>query len=68
YESAGAPPTKQESYVRAVAAALARCAHLPFSKGLGGAIAGRPLHVTFVETRFDRLAEDQSWLMIPKTL
>jgi hypothetical protein len=51
YESPGATPEQQSAYRMAVAAALARCSPLPFSKSLGNAVAGRVLAIQFVDER-----------------
>jgi hypothetical protein len=57
YESDGATPEQQSAYRMAVAAALARCSPLPFSKSLGGAVAGRIFPFHFVDERNLRGAE-----------
>ena len=41
----------RDTYRRAIDAALERCTPIPFSKGMGGAIAGRPIAVRFVDNR-----------------
>lgn len=41
----------RDTYRRAIDDALARCVPLSLSKGFGGAIAGRPLMVRFVDNR-----------------
>lgn len=51
YESPDATPAQQSAYRMAVAAALARCSPLPFSKSLGNAVAGRVLAIQFVDER-----------------
>jgi hypothetical protein len=51
YETPGATPEQQSAYRLAVAAALARCSPLPFSKSLGNAVAGRVLAMQFVDER-----------------
>ncbi len=51
YVSAGAPPETRKAYLDAITAALARCTPLPFSDGLGGAVAGRPIAIRFVDDR-----------------
>ena len=40
--SPGTPPETRETYLHAITAALERCTPLPFTDGLGGAVAGRP--------------------------
>ncbi len=42
------------TYQRAVVDALNRCAPLPFTDGLGGAIAGRPISIRFIDQRNQR--------------
>ena len=51
YVSPDAPREARESYQNAVTASLERCTPMPFSKGLGGAIAGRPIAIRFVDNR-----------------
>lgn len=51
YTTPAASSDTRAVYRRAVDDALARCVPLPLSKGLGGAIAGRPLMVRFVDNR-----------------
>jgi hypothetical protein len=51
YVSPDAPPEARESYRNAITAALDRCTPLPLSQGLGGAVAGRPIAIRFVDNR-----------------
>jgi hypothetical protein len=51
YVTPGIPQATREAYRNAVTAALDRCTPLPFTKGLGGAIAGRPIAIRFVDDR-----------------
>jgi hypothetical protein len=51
YVSAGVPPQVRETYLDAITAALERCTPLPFTEGLGGAVAGRPIAIRFVDNR-----------------
>jgi hypothetical protein len=51
YVSPGAPPETRETYLHAINAALERCTPLPFTDGLGGAVAGRPIAIRFVDNR-----------------
>jgi hypothetical protein len=46
-------PETREVYWRAITAALERCTPMPLSKGLGGAIAGRPIAIRFIDDRTD---------------
>ena len=45
------PPETREIYRNAITAALERCTPLPFTDGLGGAVAGRPIAIRFVDNR-----------------
>jgi hypothetical protein len=51
YSSHDAPTTVRDHYRDAVNAALARCMPLHFSDGMGGAVAGRPIAIRFVDNR-----------------
>jgi hypothetical protein len=51
YVSPDAPREARETYQNAVTASLERCTPMPFSKGLGRAIAGRPIAIRFVDNR-----------------
>ena len=51
YSSQDAPAAVRDLYRDAVDAALKRCAPLHFSKGMAGAIAGRPIAIRFVDDR-----------------
>jgi hypothetical protein len=51
YVTPGAPPETRAAYQDAVSDALARCFPLPLTAGLGGALAGRPISVRFIENR-----------------
>jgi hypothetical protein len=51
YSSHDAPPKFREIYRDAANAALERCTPLHFSAGMGGAIAGRPIAIRFVDQR-----------------
>ena len=51
YSSHDAPAQVRDAYRDAVNAALARCAPLHLSKGMGGAVAGRPIAIRFVDNR-----------------
>jgi hypothetical protein len=41
----------KDLYYQAITAALERCSPMPFTTGLGGAIAGRPIAIRFVDNR-----------------
>jgi hypothetical protein len=51
YTSPDAPPATRDTYHEAILTALDRCTPLPFSAGLGGAIAGRPIAIRYVDNR-----------------
>ncbi len=51
YASHDAPADVRDVYREAVNAALARCTPLQFTDGMGGAVAGRPIAVRFVDNR-----------------
>jgi hypothetical protein len=58
YVSPDAPPETRETYHNAITAALERCTPLHLTEGLGGAVAGRPIAVRFVDNRKLKPAED----------
>jgi hypothetical protein len=51
YASHDAPADVRDVYRDAVNAALKRCTPLHFTDGMGGAVAGRPIAVRFVDNR-----------------
>jgi hypothetical protein len=51
YATRGISPHTRETYRDAINNALARCTPLPLTKGLGGAIAGRPINIRYVDDR-----------------
>jgi hypothetical protein len=51
YASPGIAPDTRQKYLDAILAALQRCTPLHFTAGLGGAIAGRPIAIRFVDNR-----------------
>jgi hypothetical protein len=51
YETPGATNEQRLAYRRAMAEALARCTPLPFTDALGGALAGRPMTMRFIDNR-----------------
>ncbi len=64
YESANAGDNDRLAYRIAVMETLQRCAPLPFTEGLSGAIAGRPLAVTFrSRKRPPKPEEKRAWLI-----
>ena len=51
YVTPGSPPETRETYLHPITAALGRCTPLRFTEGLGGAVAGRPIAIRFVDNR-----------------
>jgi len=51
YVSRGTTAEVRKTYLEAVTASLKRCTPLPFSRGLGGALAGRPIAIRFIDDR-----------------
>jgi hypothetical protein len=51
YATAGAPADTRAAYLKAINASLAGCAPLKFTSGLGGALAGRPIAIRYVDNR-----------------
>ncbi|HEX2654094.1 MAG TPA: hypothetical protein VHN11_10625 [Xanthobacteraceae bacterium] len=51
YISKGTPNDVRKIYWDAIGAAFKRCTPLPFTKGLGEALAGRPFAIRFVDNR-----------------
>ena len=51
YATPGVADETRQVYRHAVAQALERCTPLPFSAGMGGAVAGRPIAIRFVDDR-----------------
>ena len=51
YTSPDAPPETRDIYHEAITAALDHCTPLPFTDDFGGAIAGHPLAIRFVDNR-----------------
>ena len=51
YASHDAPADVRDTYRDAVNAALERCTPLHFTDGMGGAVAGRPIAIRFVDDR-----------------
>ena len=51
YVSRGTSAELRKTYLDAVTASIKRCTPLPFSRGLGGALAGRPIAIRFIDDR-----------------
>jgi hypothetical protein len=63
YESEHANDNDRLKYRIAVMETLQRCTPLPFTEGLGGAVAGRPLAVPFrTRKRPPKTEERKAWL------
>jgi hypothetical protein len=55
YATAGVPADVRDTYFKAISASLDACVPLKFSGGLGGALAGRPIAIRYVDNReFDK--------------
>jgi hypothetical protein len=64
YESENAGDNDRIAYRIAVMETLQRCAPLPFTEGLGGAVAGRPFAVIFrTRKRPPKPEEKRAWLI-----
>jgi hypothetical protein len=61
FESAGASDDERSAYRVAVADMLKRCAPLPFTEGLGNAVAGRPFTMRLIDERKLKQAENYPW-------
>jgi len=51
YTTPGLEDDTRKTYRQAITDALERCTPMPFSKGMGGAIAGRPIAIRYVDKR-----------------
>ncbi|MDB5565844.1 MAG: hypothetical protein JWP84_2410 [Tardiphaga sp.] len=51
YATPGVSTDLRNNYLKAIHASLDACAPLPFTPGLGGAIAGRPIMIRYVDNR-----------------
>jgi hypothetical protein len=51
YATAGVSADTRATYLKAINASLDACEPLKFSDGLGGAIAGRPIAIRYVDNR-----------------
>jgi hypothetical protein len=51
YATPGASADVRDTYLKAINASLDGCAPLKFSDGLGGALAGRPIVIRYVDNR-----------------
>ncbi len=51
YATAGIPADTRATYLKAINASLSACMPLNFTAGLGGALAGRPIAIRYVDNR-----------------
>lgn len=51
FATAGVPADTRATYLRAINASLDSCLPLKFTNGLGGALAGRPIAIRYVDNR-----------------
>lgn len=51
FSTAGVPADTRATYLKAINASLAACMPLKFTGGLGGALAGRPIAIRYVDNR-----------------
>jgi hypothetical protein len=51
YVTPDTPPEAKQVYEQAIKASLDRCTPMPFARGMGGAIAGRPIAIRFIDDR-----------------
>ena len=51
YATAGVPTDVRATYLKAINASLDSCVPLKFTGGLGGALAGRPIAIRYVDNR-----------------
>ena len=51
YATAGVPADVRDTYQKAINASLNACVPLKFTDGLGGALAGRPIAIRYVDNR-----------------
>lgn len=51
YATAGVPADTRTTYLNAISSSLNACLPLKFTSGLGGALAGRPIAIRYVDNR-----------------
>lgn len=51
YATAGVPGDTRDTYLKAINASLSACTPLKLTDGLGGALAGRPIAIRYVDNR-----------------
>jgi hypothetical protein len=51
FATAGTPAEVRDAYLKAINSSLEACMPLKFTGGLGGALAGRPIAIRYVDNR-----------------
>ena len=51
FSTSGVPADTRATYLKAINASLNACLPLKFTDGLGGALAGRPIAIRYVDNR-----------------
>jgi hypothetical protein len=51
FATAGVPADTRDTYLKAINTSLSACAPLKFTDGLGGALAGRPIAIRYIDNR-----------------
>jgi hypothetical protein len=51
FATAGTPADVRDTYLKSINASLGACVPLKFTGGLGGALAGRPIAIRYVDNR-----------------
>jgi hypothetical protein len=59
FATSGVPADTRETYLKAINASLDACVPLKFTDGLGGALAGRPIAIRYVDNRELNKAQDR---------
>lgn len=57
YATPGVSPETRDVYREAMTRSLQNCTPFPFTSGLGGAVAGRPMSVRIIDDRDDSVAK-----------
>ena len=68
YESEQANDNDRLLYRIAVMEALQRCTPMPFTEGMGGAVAGRPFAIPFQNPQTSTQTEEKRAWLTPKIL
>ena len=55
YTTPEATPEQRKAYLAAITATLDRCSPMPFTEAMGGAVAGRPIAIRFIDDRTIRV-------------